>query len=439
MRIPIAVVTALAGLAAADLEVAPGDASIRYLGRWAADRSGDVHWSWSASGAAITFQGSSCSIHLQAKGALYDILVDGRKTGVLDLSASDDTLFRLATGLARGNHTVGVRLRTEANFSEARFRGFRIDGTPLEAQAGSGRRVEFYGNSITCGYGIRDSLKEHTFDIRTEDESLTYAALASDSLGAERHTVCWSGRGVIQNYGGDTSSPTLPRLFRRVLPSDATDLWDFSGWIPQVVVIDLGTNDYSTTPPDSAKFRRTYSAFVDSLHSLYPQARFVLVDGPMLSPGSDGFNRLRRNLDDVAALASARGVDVSHLSLSPQDGSLGYGADWHPSRAQAALNGRELATYLKDAMGWNEASRAAPRPATRSPVRLVRTANGLFARIPAGPGALVRIVDVRGSGIWGGFAEGGSDCPLPLLRRARWLVVEAGGGREVLPLQPDLR
>jgi hypothetical protein len=354
-----ALLAALAGIgSAAVVEVPVGDPSIRYLGRTSTESwSGDVRWDWSAAGAAITFSGTACSIHLQAQGALYDIYVDGKRTDTLDLSTNSDTLFPLASALPAGVHTVAARSRTEANYSVARFRGFRIDGTPQAAAAAPDRRIEFYGNSITCGYGILDTAKEHGFSVHTEEEALTYAALASDSVGAERHVECWSGRGVIQNYGGSTADPTLPMLYQRAgVYWDSTTAWDFSKWIPQVVAIDLGTNDYSTSLPDSAKFHRVYKAWVDSLHVRYPAAKFVLLDGPMLSPGSEGFNRLRKNLDDIASDLVKEGIQASHLALSPQDGTLGYGADWHPSRKQAAKNGQELAAFLRTFMGWGATS-----------------------------------------------------------------------------------
>jgi hypothetical protein len=52
----------------------------------------------------------------------------------------------------------------------------------------------------------------------------------------------------------------------------------------------------------------------------------------------------------------AANLDLPHpqvhlLELSPQ-GSLGYGADWHPSKAQAQRNAAELTAYLRELMDW---------------------------------------------------------------------------------------
>ena len=442
---PLLVLATLSGFArAATVDVLPGDPSIRYLGRTGKDAfSPDVQWAWSASGASITFDGTSCSIRMQAGGSIYAVFVDGKQTKTLDLSASDDTLFSLAAGLPRGTHTVAVRLRSEAVYSLTHFRGFRVDGTPGSATSGSDRRIEFYGNSITCGYGILDSEPTNPFTVQTEDEGLTYAAQAADSLGAERHTICWSGRGVVQNYGGDTKSSTVPQLYKQVLALDTTVVWDFSLWVPQVVVIDLGTNDYSVSGPlpDSVKFFRTYRGFVDTLHARYPAARFVLVDGPMMSDGyPEGMNaltRLKTHLDNVVADVTKRGIKVTRLSLTPQDANRGWGAGYHPNRAQATLNGKELAAHLRSVAGWGATSIPSKKVKT-SRATVERSSLGLSVRIPEGISASAKIVDLRGRETWCRKLSSGSNA-LPVVENGRWLVVQVDRETQVLPLQIALR
>lgn len=440
----LALINGIAGAAVVD--VLPGDPSIRYLGRYGKDSSSpDIQWAWSASGAAITFSGTSCSIRMQAQGSMYSVLVDGKETKVLDLSnASNDTLFQLASGLSQGTHTVAVRLRTEAQHSLTHFRGFRIDGTPGVAPAEGDRRIEFYGNSITCGYGILDSVASNPFKVQTENEALTYAALAADSLGAERHTICWSGRGVIQNYGGDTKSATIPQMYKQVLTWDTSVLWDFTRWIPQVVVIDLGTNDYSTATaqPDSAKFFRTYRGFVDSLHQRYPQARFVLVDGPMMSDnypsGLKTLTKIRSHLDNVVADVTKRGIKATHLSLTPQEDSRGYGADYHPNRAQARLNGAELAAHLRQILPEWDKSSARSAPLSLRP-NLVRLPAGLAIHNPSQVPWNAKIVDLRGRRSWNQVVPASATMILPATKSVQWLVLESAEGSQVRTLQPDLR
>jgi hypothetical protein len=220
-------------------------------------------------------------------------------------------------------------------------------------------------------------------------------------------------------------------------------VWDFSLWVPQVVVIDLGTNDYSAAGPlpDSTKFFRTYRGFVDSLHARYPDARFVLVDGPMMSDGyPEGMNaltRLKTHLDNVVSDATRRGIKATHLSLTPSDASRGWGADYHPNRAQAALNGSELAAHLRAVMDWG-ASSAKPKSVKISRATVERSSLGLSVRIPEGISATAKIVDLRGRETWSRKLSSGSNA-LPAVESGRWLVVQIDRDTQVLPLQIALR
>jgi hypothetical protein len=68
--------------------------------------------------------------------------------------------------------------------------------------------------------------------------------------------------------------------------------------------------------------------------------------------GIDALSKLRRHLENIVAIETGKGIGVSHVSLSVQNDSIGYGADWHPNRAQAARNAVELVAALRKIMGW---------------------------------------------------------------------------------------
>jgi hypothetical protein len=61
--------------------------------------------------------------------------------------------------------------------------------------------------------------------------------------------------------------------------------WDFGKWVPDVVVVCLGLNDYSglkdssgnVTEKKSALFRTAYRKFLGTLRSVYPGVRIVAV------------------------------------------------------------------------------------------------------------------------------------------------------------------
>lgn len=109
-RTLLSLTSVLAGIAgAAPVHVPPSSPSVRLLGRTHTQSPGSLQWAWSGSGAAIAFTGTSCSVHLQARGGIFRVVVDGVERAPLDLTSNTDTLHTLATGLAAGTHVVEIR------------------------------------------------------------------------------------------------------------------------------------------------------------------------------------------------------------------------------------------------------------------------------------------------------------------------------------------
>lgn len=342
--------------------VSPFHPSVRILGRFDSTAKG-AELSWSGAGLQVAFEGTSCKARMSSSGAILGVVIDNIRRSDLDLSVPvQDTLVEIATGLGKGRHVVEVVKKTEAMVGSIVLREMLVDGKASTPPSVRNRRIEFVGNSITCGYGILDSVKEHGFSPRTQDFQATFAALAAENLRADAQTVCYSGKGLARNYGGSTSE-TLPVLLRRAVLSPDARPWNHSRWKPQVVVVDLGTNDFSAAPPpDSAKWEAAWMDFLLQIRSAYGDLPIVLANGPMLSDhwplDASGkpvpsLTKVRTHLRNVAKAAKQNGfASVSVLDLSPNSADRGYGADWHPNRAQAAVNARELTEHLKKVLDW---------------------------------------------------------------------------------------
>ena len=122
-------------------------------------------------------------------------------------------------------------------------------------------------------------------------------------------------------------------LSRRLMGMDANR--------PDIICINLGTNDTSLGNYDIDAFELAYKKFLVHLRTLQPQAKIVMLTGPMLHGEA---------LKDVTEVLDRLAETDDHyyrFDLSEQTGELGYGADHHPSAAQAARNGEELTAYLR--------------------------------------------------------------------------------------------
>ena len=100
------------------------------------------------------------------------------------------------------------------------------------------RRMEVIGDSITAGYG-NEGVAPCGFSAETENHYLTYASVAARTVGAELHTIAWSGKGMVYNFGDDTFQP-LPELYDRTIASEDAG-WSFE-WQPDVVAVNLRAN-----------------------------------------------------------------------------------------------------------------------------------------------------------------------------------------------------
>ncbi len=324
-----------------------GDPAVHFVGRVDDSDPANVRFAWSGTGAVARFDGTSVGAALGG-GQEYTVVIDG---AVQPKLVATSGMNALATGLDAGTHTVELYRRTEASQGESVFMGFDFGGGTLLAPSVPTRRLEFIGDSITCGYGDEGPDMNCSFSAATENHYLTYAAITARNLGAELSTVAWSGKGAVCNYGDDASScnDPLPIYYDRVLPSRSDSVWDFSRFVPDAVVINLGTNDFSTdVDPSASMFEAGYTALLQHLREKYPDAYILLTNGPMLTD-PDLAKLKGYMLEVVTTLADPK---ISTFDIPTQDGSDGFGCDWHPSLARHEKMATVVTAELKGKLGW---------------------------------------------------------------------------------------
>lgn len=428
----------LSALAVTDTTIGIESPALRYLGRTFVSGT-TVKWGFSGSGVAVRFVGTGCTIKLSAPGGYYRVRVDGVEDS-LDLRTSYTGSYAVASGLsATDTHEVAVTVRSELYYSTGVFSGFTIAGTPVAASPVPSRKIEFYGNSITCGYGVLAPQGSPVSAANT-DEGRAYAGLTADSLEADHHTVCYSGKGILVNSGSSTISPDpLPSIYNRIVNGDSTDLWHFpSTWIPDAVVIDLGTNDYwqwGAEPTEGGPaFEAAFVKFIDTLHAKYPKTKFVILDGPMLSWAA--LASLQGHLENILDTVLAQGIAASRFSLTTSSQAVGYGSDFHPNQAQARINAKELTAYLQSLLGWSQTATSLDSRAltSKATARLVRTGSGWAVELPTQClGAYATILDAAGRHLERMPLRAGSNL-LPAARGGRWVRIRSSAGQQILAL-----
>jgi hypothetical protein len=87
------------------------------------------------------------------------------------------------------------------------------------------------------------------FSASTENVLDAYEEILASRLNAEIQVIAWSGKGAVRNANGSnpTSPDPLPFYYNRTLATSVNDYWVPSKYIPDVVIIMLGTYNYNTS------------------------------------------------------------------------------------------------------------------------------------------------------------------------------------------------
>jgi lysophospholipase L1-like esterase len=293
----------------------------------------------------------------------YDVSVDGGAPRLLPVSPEVER-YELVDGLPEGEHQLELFKRVEAapagvlGAGKAQILGFLLQGSRLAPPVLPERRLEFIGDSITCGYGnelATDDPELAHYTSRRSNGHKAYGAVTAALLGARYTAVAYSGRGLSRNYAGGPGE-LLPELYSLSVPDEpGASPWEPSRAVPDAVVINLGTNDFSTPGVDRALFVRRYDELLSRLRGYYPRALLVAALGPMLNdvdpPGEAAWSSARADISAaVEARARAGDGNVRVVWFEPQ--TAPFGEDFHPTVATHAKMAEQLAPLLKGWLGW---------------------------------------------------------------------------------------
>ncbi len=344
--------------------------SARLIGRTA--HTGDtLKLIMSASGCEFTFTGKKLILSAGCdRDCLNDgkycnfpriaVIVDGKFTVKKVIDKSCESFVILDSDIPE-THDVKLIKLSEAAFSVLEvFPAEADDGAQLLPVPEKSLKIEFIGDSITCGYGVDDNNIESEFSTSAESAMKSYAYLTAKALDADYSMFSASGYGIISGYTktGERNLPErIPPFYESlgfshssigagIHPQDVK--WDFSRFVPDIIVINLGTNDSSFCKGHeerTAEFEKAYREFILTVRRLNPGAYIVCALGimetvltPQVKSACEGI--LRDTGDDK----------LCFYEFETQDGSLGYSSNWHPSEDTHMHRAEKFARFLKELM-----------------------------------------------------------------------------------------
>lgn len=284
---------------------------------------------WPGTYFETAFSGRSAFFRLGPGEVTVHVMVDGKR--VRTLVRPKSRLYRI-DGLRDGRHSLRLEVASESQAGATAFDGFFAPGrvTPAPAPRRS-RQIEFIGDSHTVGYGntsaTRDCTEREVWE--TTDTSQAFGPRLARRYGADYQVNAISGRGVVRNYDG-FAGDTLPAAYSYALLGPRV-VWRDPRWRPQLIVVSLGTNDFSTPLKRNEKWRSrdelradyeaSYVRFVKQLRARNPKAYFILwaadSNAEVASASARVAERLRAGGERRLAFVRIAGLDFEGCHYHP--------------------------------------------------------------------------------------------------------------------------
>ncbi len=296
------------------------------------------------------FTGTFCNVivndeMLWGKNHNYlEIVVDDTVLYRLETKGKRDTI-RVANGLPNGTHTILIAKNTEANIGYLELVGLQCKALlPLEEPI---RKMEFIGNSITCGASADESeIPCHTGVWQDQHNAyLAYGPVTARNVNAQWILSSVSGIGLIHSCCN--MDVVMPQVYDNINMRNKNDSlkWNFALYQPDVVTVCLGQNDGAQ---DSTQFCSAYVQFVQRLRGDYPKAKIVCLTSPMAD--SSLASSQKKYLNSIVNFININGdKDVSYFFFAKR---YYHGCDSHPNVSEHKEIAAGLTAYVKKLMHW---------------------------------------------------------------------------------------
>lgn len=352
---------------------------LQMLGRTFTTESGDLFCNWTCSGVRFVFRGSSLAVKVRAfpsqeqelnpVTAAFEsrdtwpwiaVFVDDGEEPVRYFEANrKEDVYPLVIFAEEELHTVTIRKMTENAKGKVCLTEFCTDGEILASDREDGNfKLEFIGDSITCGFGNMVNDADRMFYSADENGWMAHPAVAARALKADFSVISCSGIAVTEGIGKFAYAlppmkhyyPYRDRMAQELegeIPNPA--LWDFQNHVPDVIVLNLGTNDATVidlngdTQAGIAKFEKDYDEFLEMLRAYNGKAPWIIcalgsLDYFLYDSIQRVAEKFRREYNDNR---------ISCFKYGRVRVNDGLGACRHPYVTTQVRMGEELAEYIR--------------------------------------------------------------------------------------------
>lgn len=339
----------------------PEEAAVKRVGRFIEHK--DIYYlSFTCSAVSFLMTGDRAEAVMVSNGGAYadnqqgwvGVLINGELTKRIKLLPGEET-YTLYEGEQLKNAEISIVKLSENQMACTGIRSITCNACRIAPKFRRERQIEFIGDSITCGYGNEAESPADGFDTAQENGLLTYGYMTAENLGYEPMITAISGIGLISDYTGSVGVKEDYLLMPQVYSYRDTNFemrrgieelspWDFTHK-SDIIVINLGTNDYSYTGRDEdlqLEFENAYYKFIAEVREKNPEAKIICTMGIM---GAELYDRIEsaatRYREDFGD------ENIYAFKFDYQSEEDGYGGDYHPTAATHRKAAEALTEFIR--------------------------------------------------------------------------------------------
>ena len=303
-----------------------------------------------ASGASLKgrFRGERLSLNLfseptvKGRNAYIRLTMDGARRRVR-LPVGEKVL---SFTFPAGEHTFELIKLNESESNSLALISATTDGEFLPVIEGEKPKIEFIGDSITTGFGVRAKRADEEYTTATQDVTLAYSYSTARALNAEMEICAASGWGL---YKSKYAENAVPDFYENIDLTRNREKYDFS-FRPDVIVLALCTNDFSYLADLAGEEReREYATLkrksIAFIKKLLQRAPVVWVYG---FSGSESQKGLPAFIEEVWLETECSNFYTLQVKDSHSLNDICAG---HPGRRTHKLASRRLARFLRSLIG----------------------------------------------------------------------------------------
>ncbi len=316
----------------------------------------------SASGFEVRFKGESVTTRLYATNYTngstrpYVVIVvdeDFENMRRVALTAQYTDLVLVEGILDDAIHKVTLYKSTESTDSHIGVEKISTTGEFIQDIDLKERKIEFIAASSSTGYGDLAASSSVTKTSENSDCMQAFSGITARMLNADFSIYAASGWGVKASSWTNSGENLFDAYKKYDFRGEGKEVpYVYSSFIPDVIVINLGTNDYSYINAGSTEaikhqrlidFKEQYSAFLEFLHDIYPNCHIVILHGVM--------NEAKEITESTIQIYEGLKNKIENLSIIKINGD-GKGSNSHPSLASHQNIAEKLVAHIKEQVGW---------------------------------------------------------------------------------------